>query len=70
MKTGITNFQIIVMHGKYGNRLTKDYTLIIVAGKNRDEVTLIEDGKILKSKKTEFFKWQQLQMQDLKQLQK
>lgn len=70
MKTAIINMQIIVMHGKYSNKLTKDYTLIVMEGRNKREIPLIKNGKLLKSNKTEFYEWQLLQMQDLKQLQK
>lgn len=70
MKTGTVNYQIIVIHGRFANNISKDLTLIILDGCAKTEITLIQGGHIQKTKRKEFTKWQQLQTQGLKLSQK
>lgn len=61
-QTELTNIQVIVIHGRYKDRRTKDFTIIFSAGPgNSYEENIIKNGYFQKTVQVAFKEWQRLQ---------
>jgi hypothetical protein len=63
VNTAVTNLQIIVFHGRYKDRRTKDFTLTYSDGAGRSlEEVIVKNGYYQKTISEEFKTWQLYQM--------
>lgn len=62
-KTALTNIQVIIIHGKYRDRRTKDFTLVFTDGAGSSyEENIIKNGYFQKTITEAFKEWQRLQI--------